>query len=141
MASFSDVYNLIKNLLNAAKKIRNQEVIDMAMDLQENFFELRENNEELKEEIKELKEKVLLLESATAKEEELEYSDRGFITLKNQKYKIPYCACCWKKEHKLLPLLQSPTWYLYTCGNCKSAITVMDKKNRQLNWNNDEENV
>ena len=52
MFSFSDVYTIIKDLVSAAKTAKNQTVLDLAMDLQEKFFELREDNDNLQQQIK-----------------------------------------------------------------------------------------
>ena len=133
MGAFKDTYDIIKDLLKAAKNVQNQEVVQLAMDLQEKFFELREDNDKLLNEIKELKEKIEVLEQAQIKEEEIEYYDTGFVTLKTESYKIPYCSFCWKKEHKLLPLAQYGSWFQYQCSNCGAKINVEDKKGRSIN--------
>ena len=124
MGAFKDIYDTIKELLNIAKAAQNQEVVQLAMDLQENFFELRENNEKILAENKELKAKLEDLEKAVLKEESIEYSERGFFTLRGEK-RIPYCSFCWKKEHKAFPLAQYGAVYQYQCANCKSKVTVM----------------
>ena len=133
MGAFKDTYDIIKDLLKAAKNVQNQEVVQLAMDLQEKFFELREDNDKLLDEIKDLKEKIKILEQAEINETEIEYYDKGFITLKKDSYKIPYCSFCWKKEHKLFPIAQRGTWCQYHCSNCSADIIVMSKKGTILN--------
>lgn len=133
MGVFKDTYDIIKDLLQAAKTVQNQEVVQLAMDLQEKFFELRENNENLVNEIKELTKKLALLEESQVIESDIEYSDRGFLTLKSDTYKIPYCSYCWKKEHRLYPLSQRGSWYQYHCSCCKADIIVLDRNGNKLN--------
>lgn len=58
MSAFKDFYDVLKDLIGLAKKGKNQEVVSMALDLQEKFFELREENDELNSKIKELTEKT-----------------------------------------------------------------------------------
>lgn len=137
---FKDTYEIIKTLLQAAKKVKNQEVVQLAMDLQEKFFELRENNENLVNEIKELKDKLELLEKSQVIESDIEYSDKGFLTLKTDTYKIPYCSYCWKKEHKLYPLAQRGAWHQYHCACCKCDVVVTSKSGNQINKIKSEEN-
>ena len=38
MSSFKDFYDILKDLISLAKKAKNQEVVSMALDLQEKFF-------------------------------------------------------------------------------------------------------
>lgn len=133
MGAFKDTYDIIKDLLKAAKAVQNQEVVQLAMDLQEKFFELREDNEKLLDEIKDLKTKLSDMEKADLLEENIEYSHRGFFTLKTEKHKIPYCSFCWKKEHKVLPLAQNGGWYSFECAECKNKIIVMTDNGKQLN--------
>ena len=133
MGAFKDTYDIIKDLLKAAKTVQNQEVVQLAMDLQEKFFELREDNEKLLNEIKELTNKLTVLEEAKVLEADIEYYDKGFLTLRTEEYKIPYCSYCWKKEHKLFPLAQKSGWYQYHCSSCNADIVVMLKNGESLN--------
>ena len=124
MSALKDLYEIIKELLKAAKAVQNQEVVQFAMELQEKFFELREDNEKLTDEIKELKAKLEALEKADLQEEDIEYHQQGYLTIKNEKIKLYYCNFCWKKERKLYPLSQASTRYDYQCANCKSIIDI-----------------
>ena len=132
MSAFSDFYTILKDLVALSKKAKNQELLALAMDLQEKYFSLKEENEELVNQIKELKCQIERLEEANVMEDNIEYSNRGFFTLKTDKTKIPYCSMCWKKEHKLIPISQFQSWYQYKCGNCKNTIIVMDSKGQPI---------
>ncbi|MBO5224661.1 MAG: hypothetical protein J6C23_09150 [Clostridia bacterium] len=129
MGTFKDVYDILKDLLSFATTIETKQLV---MNLQEKFFELREENENLKEEIKTLKDNIKILENIGNIEEDLEYSVRGFVLLKTDKKKIPYCSCCWKKEHKLIPLSQYGNYFQYECGNCRTKVIVLDDSGNEI---------
>ena len=130
MGTFTDFYELLKELGGLAKKLKNQEVVSLALDLQEKFFELREENDKLNFQIKELSKKINDLEKVNILEKDIKYYEKGFLTLNTDKTKIPYCSLCWKREHKLMPLSQKGAWWQYQCGNCHSNIVVMTENDR-----------
>ncbi len=132
MFSFGDVYAIIKDLVSAAKTAKNQAVLDLAMDLQEKFFELREDNDSLQQQIKQLKTEIEELSKVPEIENKIKYSPKGFFTIKDDNPKIPYCSCCWKKEHKLIPLSQYRSWFEYKCGNCKTEVVVMSEDGAEI---------
>lgn len=132
MFSFGDVYAIIKDLVSAAKTAKNQAVLDLAMDLQEKFFELREDNDSLQQQIKQLKTEIEELSKVPEIENKIKYSPKGFFTIKDDNPKIPYCSCCWKNEHKLIPLSQYRSWFEYKCGNCKTEVVVMSEDGAEI---------
>ncbi len=132
MFSFSDVYSIIKDLVSAARTAKNQAVLDLAMDLQEKFFELREDNDSLQQQIKQLKVEIEELSKVPEIENKIKYYTKGFFTIKGDKPPIPYCSCCWKLEHKLVPLSQSGNWYRYKCGHCKTDVVVITEDGKEL---------
>lgn len=132
MFSLSDIYTIIKDLVSAAKAAKNQAVLDLAMDLQEKFFELREDNDSLQQQIKQLKAEIEELSKVPEIEDKIKYSPKGFFTINDNYPKIPYCSCCWKNEHKLIPLAQCGSWFRYKCGNCKTDVIVMDADGKEI---------
>lgn len=76
MSTFSDIYTVIKDLVGVAKKAKNQAVVDLAMDLQEKFFEMREDNENLQQQIKQLKEQIEELTKVPEIEGKIQYSPK-----------------------------------------------------------------
>ena len=136
MSAFKEFYDVLKDLIGMAKKAKNQEVINLALDLQEKFFELREENDNLNAEIKELNNKIKKIEESVIIEDDIEYSERGFFTLKKDKIKMPYCSMCWKKNHVLIPLSQQKNWYQYRCGNCKTDCIVMTNEGKAIGEEN-----
>ena len=81
MFSLSDIYTIIKDLVSAAKAAKNQAVLDLAMDLQEKFFELREDNDSLQQQIKQLKAEIEELSKVPEIEDKIKYSPKGFFTI------------------------------------------------------------
>ena len=102
------------------------------MDLQEKFFELREDNDNLQQQIKQLKTEIEKLSKAPDVENKIKYSPKGFFTIKDDNPHIPYCSCCWKNEHKLIPLSQYRSWFEYKCGNCRTDVVVMDENGKEI---------
>lgn len=132
MFSFSDVYTIIKDLVSAAKTAKNQTVLDLTMDLQEKFFELREDNDNLQQQIKQLKTEIEELSKVPDVENKIKYSPKGFFTIIDDNPHIPYCSCCWKNEHRLIPLSQYRSWFEYKCGNCRTDVVVMDENGKEI---------
>ena len=132
MGAFKDTYDIIKDLLHAAKSVQNKEVVQLAMDLQEKFFELREENQELSDRVKMLSETIDQLKHPDIDESDIEYSPKGFFTLKNDSPKVPYCSFCWKTKRVLAPLAQYFNWGQYKCGGCHSEVTVMTTEGKDI---------
>lgn len=130
MGAFKDTYDIIKDLLKAAKTVQNQEVVQLAMDLQEKFFELREDNDDLEQKIKKLEARISELEQIKVTEDDIKFSQEGYCTLKSDTNKVFYCGCCWRHESKLLPLAHvSAGRNYYQCGNCKTTYFINALKN------------
>ncbi len=62
MGTVKDTYDIIKDLVSMAKSIRNHEMMQLAMDLQERYFESREEKDNLSKKISNLNEHIRLLE-------------------------------------------------------------------------------
>ena len=127
MGAFKDTYDIIKDLLKAAKNVQNQEVVQLAMDLQEKFFELREENDELLQKTKNLEARIESMEKLKITEADIELSTGGYFTLKSDSKKIPYCGCCWGQDHKLIPLARYNHFGGYQCGHCKTSYGVSNR--------------
>lgn len=74
MSAIKEVYDLVKELMAIASKAKNQEVVNLAMNLQAAIFDLREQQENDKQEIKALQERIDSLLQANVLEEKVEYS-------------------------------------------------------------------
>ena len=61
MGTIKDVYEIVKELIQEAKRIQNQEVVSLAMDVQIKLFDLKEEIEQVKDENKLLKEDIRIL--------------------------------------------------------------------------------
>lgn len=51
MGAVKDTYDIIKDLLKEAKKLRNNDFVEKVLDIQQSFFDLRNQNQQLKEKI------------------------------------------------------------------------------------------
>ena len=133
--SFVNISCIVKDILPIAEKVKNNEIVEKVIDLQELLLTVREDNSNLKDEIKELKDKLKILEQSAEIQENLEFSERGFCIKKGFTKRIPYCSHCWIEKHKLIPLSQQTTggWWKYTCGSCGVDVVVLDQAGRNIN--------
>ncbi len=131
--NFSNISNIVKEILSIAKKVKNNEIVEKVIDLQEQLLNAREDNDNLKQEIKDLREKLSLLEQSKLLEDDLDFSDRGFCVKKGVEKRIPYCSHCWYTKHQLIPLSQYRNWWEYKCGECNVSVTVLDSAGRGIN--------
>ena len=131
--SFSGISNIVKDILSIAKKLRNNEMVEKVIGLQELLLNAREDNDNLQQEIKELKEKINQIEKSALLERDLDFSESGFFVKKNVERRIPYCSHCWYTKHRLIPLSQYRNWWEYRCGECNVNVTVMDSEGRSIN--------
>lgn len=130
----NDIYELIKSALNIAIKIKNQQIVEKIMDIQNAFFEMREENQNKNDKIRELEAKINELQESKVLEEQLFFSPRGFILKKGQEPKVPYCSHCWGEFNKLIPLSQSTSnFVIYKCATCHAMVNVLDENNRRIN--------
>lgn len=133
MGVIKDAYDLLKDLMQEAKRIKNQEMVNMAMDLQSMFFDIKEEIENVKDENKELKEEIKMLKVPSVNEDNINYTKNGFFTLKTESVKMPYCSACWKLEKKLVPLAKGvKAWWHYSCPNCKTDFSIMDSNGNPI---------
>lgn len=133
MSAIKEVYDLVKELMTIASKAKNQEVVNLAMNLQSAIFDLREQQEQDKQEIKALQDRIDSLLKANVLEEKVEYSPKGFFTISGEEPKLPYCSHCWKTEKRLVPLAQFRNWCNYRCPSCKAEIVVMNAQGEDIN--------
>ena len=132
--NLNDLYELIKMTLGLARKIRNQEIVDKIMDIQNAFFEIREENQNKNDKIRELEAKINELQESKVLAEQLIFSPRGFITKQGESPRIPYCSHCWGEHNKLIPLSQLTSNPIkYNCATCHTTVIVLDENNRRIN--------
>ncbi len=133
MGTIKDVYEILKDLMKEAKRLKNQEMISLAMDLQSMFFDFKEEIESVKDENKTLQEEIKKLKQPSIQEEDIKYTKNGFFTLNSEKNDIPYCSACWKLEGKTVPLAKGvKAWWHYTCPHCKADFSIMDPNGKSL---------
>ena len=101
------LYEGIKDVAKVLQKADNIELYlklldlgEQALDMQAEIAALREENAKLKKE-KELDDIIIF--HKPGKSESL-HNEYPYITLKSDAEEIRYCAICWGKSHKLIPL-------------------------------------
>ena len=86
-----DLYQLIRDLIDEAKKQKNLELVDKLIEIKLALSEIQDENRELKS----------LLEERQSIER---HQEGTYVTLKDDPLKIQYCSTCWGNEHKLIQL-------------------------------------
>lgn len=92
MAAIMDIYNLIRDLIDEAKKNKNNDLYDKLIDIKMSLSELEEENRSLKEQLN-LRYNVTYNEDNTA------------FTINDDKNKIQYCSICYGNNGKLIPYI------------------------------------
>jgi hypothetical protein len=114
MVSITDIIESGKLITAWAKKLKNQEIVNLSLEMQTKVYELKDENESLKERIKEL-------EKNKVNDEEIIFHETGAVYLKDKLKddgtKVFYCGTCYGKSKLLIPLMEEK-WYR-NCGNCK----------------------
>ena len=125
MGTFKDAYDILKDLMALAKKLKNQEMVSLAMDVQEKMFDLKEEIEALKDENKGLKEEVETIKKPAISDGDIKYTREGYFTLNSEKNEYPYCSACWKVNNKVVPLAKgTKAYWHYVCPNCKTDFAI-----------------
>ncbi len=127
MGAFKDVYDIIKDLLKLAKECGNQQMTELAIDLQGRFFQLKEENEKFREENKNLQNKVKEDFEEKKIKKSLIPQTSAFYIRKNDKVERYYCGRCWDKDKKLIQLMTYPNWTEnkfkeLNCPECKMRL-------------------
>lgn len=94
----TDLYNLVRDLIDEAKKQKNLEFVDKLIELKLAVSELQEENNSMKK-------KLEIIDQVER------HDDGNYITLKNDMLKIKYCSTCWGREAKLIQIEKET-------GNC-----------------------
>ncbi len=91
MGEVMDIYKLIRDLIDEAKKQKNLELVDALIEIKLKVCELEEENNDLLRQIK-------------IKESVVRHVDGAYITLKDDPKEIRYCAVCWGRDGKLIQM-------------------------------------
>ena len=121
--NINSLYNGIKELGKIYQKIDNIEIQKKLLDLSEQALEMQNEILKLQEENTKLKQKEDILSK-------IERHKDAYITLKDDKEKIIYCANCWDSKGILIQG-QSYNDGTYYCSTCKEKkyydIDLYDK--------------
>lgn len=91
MSAVMDVYQLIKDLIEEAKKTRNDSMVSQLIDIKLALSDLQDENKKLKEQLEQQQQIVRHL-------------DGNYITLKDDELNVQYCSTCWGREKVLIQL-------------------------------------
>ena len=91
MSVVTDVYQLIKDLIEEAKKTKNDSMVRQLIDIKLALSDLQDENKKLKEQLEQQQQIV-------------RHSDGNYITLKDDELNIQYCSTCWGREKVLIQL-------------------------------------
>ena len=103
----TDLYSLVRDLIEEAKKQKNLELVEKLIDLKNAVSDIEDENRELKKQM-ELQQRIV------------RHSDGMYITLENDSKEIKYCSTCWGRDKKLIQIdetIERPD-YLPKCHVC-----------------------
>ena len=86
-----DLYQLVKDLIDEAKKQKNSELAEKLIDVKLLISDIQDENRKLKEEL-------VLIKNVER------HSDGNYVTLKDDELHIQYCSTCWGRDGKLIQL-------------------------------------
>lgn len=103
-----DLYSLVRDLIDEAKKQKNLELVDKLIDLKLAVSELQDENDSLKKQMEVI-------------DQVERHKDGNYITLKDDSLKIRYCSTCWGKDKTLIQLGNKRNDGLPQCPVCYNA--------------------
>ena len=107
MSVVTDIYQLIKDLIDEAKEQKNIELVDKLIDIKLAVSELKDENVSLKKKLE-------------IQDDIERHIEGNYITLKSDSLKIKYCSTCWGKDGKFIQLMDEieSTVYPNKCPVC-----------------------
>ena len=100
-----DLYQLIRDLIDEAKKQKNETLIQKLIDIELIVLDIQKENKELKEKLEQ-------------KDNIERHIDGNYITLKNEEPKIKYCSTCWGNGEKLIQINENHKSGVPQCPVC-----------------------
>ncbi|MDO4935741.1 MAG: hypothetical protein Q4E42_03705 [Phascolarctobacterium sp.] len=125
--------NIVRTVDTAEAKL---ELYGTLLDLSGKALELQGKMQEMMDENKELRNKIEELQKVKITEEDIEYHEDAFVTLKNDPLKRKFCQKCWEKERKTYQI--QPRYGFgkhidyYICVNCDVHISDRQEFNNQV---------
>ncbi len=103
----TDLYSLVRDLIEEAKKQKNLELVEKLIDVKTAISDLEDENKELKKQL-ELQQKIV------------RHSDGTYITIEGDQKEIKYCSTCWGRDSKLIQIDENRelSEYLPKCPVC-----------------------
>lgn len=89
MGAVTNIYQLIRDLIDEAKQQKNLELVNQLIEIKLALSNIQDENIELK--------KMLSTEKKI-----IRYSENPYITLEDDDKQIKYCSTCWGTDKKLI---------------------------------------
>lgn len=112
-----DAIKLLKDVVTVAQKSNDIDMVQKVIAAQEEVIELQDKVFKLQKENNMLKEKLKRSSKI------VRYRGIPLITIEDDKCKIIYCANCYGKEEKLIPVHITDDIYTY-CGTCGDRSNI-----------------
>lgn len=113
MSTYSNIKEILTDIVALAEKIKNNEIREKILELQNTFYGLNEENQNLKDQIKSL-------EDLKEKESRIERTN-GLIAeyIDENGKKIKICTVCWDKDKKIIQSehLDNNNYFCKVCKN------------------------
>lgn len=90
MIPVTDIYNLIKELMNEAEKVKNDSLYSSLINIEKQVYDMDMENRKLKEQLDIRNNSV--------------YDEKTNVYILPNKPNIKYCAVCYGSENKLIPI-------------------------------------
>ena len=113
------LYDEIKDVAKVIQKVDNIDLYKQLLDLSSQALELQNEVAKLQQENANLTKRLEI-------EDDIERSEKLFITRKSDSTKIKYCSHCWDSERKLIQIDCHDSGQ-FDCPHCKSN-SVYDKE-------------
>lgn len=132
---------LYQGLKDAAGIVKTVDTAEAKLDLYGKLLDLSSKSQTLQEKMiamldenKKLKQQIEELQKIKITEEDIEYHEDAFVTLKRDSLKRKFCQKCWEKERKLYQLqakyVFSDVPSYYKCTECETTISDRNEKSK-----------
>jgi hypothetical protein len=124
MGSIKDIYDIVKEIKEFAVELKNQPMIEKALELQEQYFNIKEEIDNINEKNKELLKEIDKLIELNNLQNNLIPHKQPYFTLKDDNLDRVFCANCWNTKKELIQLTNTKDARTY-CFNCKTHIYLL----------------
>lgn len=125
-----ELESLCRGINDVINMVNTSEKVGIKLELQQKLSEMMTNSlgvqvkmQEMLDENKSLKQQIEELQKVKITEEDIEYHEYPYITLKSDKERTrKFCANCWAELHILFQLGNTMNPCIHYCSRCKTSI-------------------